>query len=136
MADRAQGRRPDNRPGGRGLNCHQSENFRTSVDCINSKRGGGPKTPLYEGKGAENPGVVAPLAVAGCRGNLQTRSGPIRHDMAEDRTYVLWYDLSGRLLSSWSFYCSPIDGASCRASLNFPLFAQLCAFGCRRIFPL
>ena len=26
-------------------------------------------TPLCEGKGPENPGVVAPLAVAGCRGN-------------------------------------------------------------------
>ena len=83
MADRAQGRRPDNRPGGddsdpglasrreRGLNCHQTEYSRTSVDCINAKRGGGPKTPLYEGQGPENPGVVAPFAVASCRGNCR-----------------------------------------------------------------
>ena len=75
MADRAQGRRPDNRPGGddsdpglasrreRGLNCHQTEYSRTSVDCVNAKRGGGPKTPLYEGKGPENPGVVAPTSL-------------------------------------------------------------------------
>ena len=81
MADRAQGRRPDNRPGGddsdpglasrreRGPNCHQTEYSRTSVDCINTKRSGGPKTPLYEGQGPENLGVVAPFAVAGCRGN-------------------------------------------------------------------
>ena len=34
-----------------------------------TKRGGGPKTPLCEGKGPENPGVVAPFAVADCRGN-------------------------------------------------------------------
>ena len=34
-----------------------------------TKRGGDPKTPLCEGKGPENPGVVAPFAVADCRGN-------------------------------------------------------------------
>ena len=83
MADRAQGRRPDNRPGGddsdaglasrreRGLNCHQTEYSRTSVDCINAKRDGSPKTPLYEGQGPENPGVVVPFAVASCRGNCR-----------------------------------------------------------------
>ena len=32
-------------------------------------RGGGAKTPLCEGKGPENPGVVAPFPFAGCRGN-------------------------------------------------------------------
>ena len=62
MADRAQGRRPDNRPGGddsdpglasrreRGLNCHQTEYSRTSVDCIGAQRphcakGRDPRTP-------------------------------------------------------------------------------------------
>ena len=34
-----------------------------------TKRGGGPKTPLCNGKGPEDPGVVAPFAVADCRGN-------------------------------------------------------------------
>ena len=50
-------------------NCHKRRYSQTSVDCINTKRRGGPKTPLYEGKGPENPGVVAPFTVAGCRGN-------------------------------------------------------------------
>ena len=31
------------------------------MDCVSTKRGGGPKTPLCEGKGPENPGVVAPF---------------------------------------------------------------------------
>ena len=81
MADREQGRRPENRPEGDdsdpglasrregGLNCHKRRHSQTSVACINTKRGGSPKTPLCEGKGPENPGVVAPFAVAGCRGN-------------------------------------------------------------------
>ena len=52
-------------------NCHATDKgySQTSVDCVRTKRGGGPKTPLCEGKGPENPGVVAPFAVAGCRGN-------------------------------------------------------------------
>ena len=45
------------------------------------EKGRGPKTPLCKGKGPENPGVVAPFAVAGCRGNLH-RGGPIRYDVA------------------------------------------------------
>ena len=106
MANLAQGRRPDNRPGGddsdpglasrreRGLNCHQTEYSRTSVDCTNAKRGGGPKTPMCEGKGPENPGVVSPFAVAGCRGNLR-RGGAIRYDVAASY-YLLWYDTGGR----------------------------------------
>ena len=44
-----------------------------------TKRDGGPKIPLCKGKGPENPGVVAPFAVAGCRGNLR-RGGPIRYE--------------------------------------------------------
>ena len=59
-----------------------------------TKRGGGPKTPHCEGKGPENPGVVAPFAVAGCRGNLR-RGGPIRYDVAASH-YLLWYDMGGR----------------------------------------
>ena len=50
-------------------NCHKRKYSQTSVDCVGTKRGGGPKTPLCKGKGPENPGVVAPFAVAGCRGN-------------------------------------------------------------------
>ena len=106
------------------------------MDCINAKRGGGPKTPLYEGKGRENPGVVALFAVAGCRGNLR-RGGPIRYDVVASY-YFLLYDMGGRRLSSWSCYCSPIDGARCRASLLSRFFALLPAWflRCRRIFPL
>ena len=37
-----------------------------------TKRGGDPKTPLWKGKGPENPGVVAPFAVTGCRGNRRS----------------------------------------------------------------
>ena len=33
------------------------------------KKGGAPKTPVYEGKGPKNPGVAAPLVAACCRGN-------------------------------------------------------------------
>ena len=50
-------------------NCHKRRYSQTSVDCVSTKRGGGPKTPLCEGKGPENPGVVEPFAVMGCRGN-------------------------------------------------------------------
>ena len=56
-------------PKGLRPNCNQARYSRTSVECINAKRGGGPKTPLYERKGPENPDVVAPFAVAGCRRN-------------------------------------------------------------------
>ena len=98
------------------------------MDCINAKRGGGPKTPLYEGKGPENPGVVAPFAVAGCRGNLR-RGGPIRYDVVASY-YFLWYDMGGRRLSSWSCCCSPVDGARCRASLlsRYLHYCQLGSF--------
>ena len=98
------------------------------MDCINAKRGGGPKTPLYEGKGPENPGVVAPFAVAGCRGNLR-RGGPIRYDVAAS-CYLLWYEMGGRRLSSWSCCASPIDGARCLASLlsRYLHYCQLVSF--------
>ena len=84
MADRAQGRRPDNRPGGDdsdpGLasrrelrpNCHKRRYSQTSVDCIIREKGRGPEDPtMYEGQGPENPSVVAPFAVASCRGNCR-----------------------------------------------------------------
>ena len=35
------------------------------------KKGGAPKTPVYEEKGPKNPGVAAPLVAACCRGNCQ-----------------------------------------------------------------
>ena len=54
-----------------------------------TKRSVDPKTPLCKGKGPENPGVVAPFAVAGCRG------GPIRYDVAASY-YLIWYDTGGR----------------------------------------
>ena len=60
-------------------NCQQRKYSRTSVDCVGTKRSGGPKTPLCEGKGPENPGVVAPFAVACCRGKPPSRrTHPIR----------------------------------------------------------
>ena len=47
----------------------------TSVDCVSTKRGWGPKTPLCEGKGPENPGVVAPSCCCGLSRKPQARSG-------------------------------------------------------------
>ena len=52
----------------RGLNCHQTV-LSNQRGLQRTKRGGGPKTPLCKGKGPEDPGVVAPFAVADCRGN-------------------------------------------------------------------
>ena len=81
MADRARGRRPENRPGGgrlgprAGIQKRTRPKLPTNVLLSNqrglqhTKRDGGPKIQLCQGKGPENPGVVAPLAVAGCRGN-------------------------------------------------------------------
>ena len=85
MADRTKGRRPDNRPGGddsasrreRGLNCHQTEYSRTRVDCINARRGGGPKTPLCEGRDP-----VAPFCCCELSRQPQARSG---QTVGEDR---------------------------------------------------
>ena len=58
-------------------------------------KGAGAQRPHCEkGKGPENPGVVAPLAVAGCRGNLR-RGGPIRYDVAASY-YLICYDAGGR----------------------------------------
>ena len=71
-----------------------------------TKRGGGPKTPLCKGKGPENPGVVAPLAVAGCRGNLR-RGGPIRYDVAASY-YLIWYDTVDVALLGYSFLHLPL----------------------------
>ena len=71
MADRAQGRRPENRPGGNdsdpGLAPRRERdptaNIRVTLEPAWT-------APTYsEGKGPEDPGVVAPLADAGCRGN-------------------------------------------------------------------
>ena len=42
-------------------NCHQTGYSRTSVDCINKKRGGGPKTPVCAGEGTQGPWVAAHL---------------------------------------------------------------------------
>ena len=66
---------------------------RTSVGGINAK-GRGPKTPVRETEGPKDPGVAAPLAAAGCRGNR-------------------WYDMGGRSHASASsspsshFWTSP-----------------------------
>ena len=81
-ADRAQGRRPDNGRGGDdsdlGLasrresdlgDCHKRSTLKPGWTASMRKGAGGPKTPLCEGQGPENPGVVAPFAVASCRGN-------------------------------------------------------------------
>ena len=93
MADREQGRPPENRPSGddsdprAGIPKRLRPKLPTNVLLSNQrelqhkKRSGGPKTPLCKGKGPENPGVVAPFAVAGCRGNLR-RGGPMRYDVA------------------------------------------------------
>ena len=87
----------------RGLNCHQTGYSRTSVDCINTKRGGFPKTPLCEGKGPENPGVVAPFVVAGCHGNrgndvfgrshMPAFSSPLRATMSSTSTPQMFASL-------------------------------------------
>ena len=86
MADRARGRRPENRPRGDdsdpGLasrresdlgNCHETDRSTLEPAWAASTHS--------EGKGPENPGVVAPLAAAGCRGNrrrvVDRRSGTI-----------------------------------------------------------
>ena len=49
------------------LICLTKRYSRTSVGV--APRGGDSKTPVREGEGPENPGVAAPLAAAGCRGN-------------------------------------------------------------------
>ena len=46
-------------------NCQKKEVLSTHRGLQHTKRGRGPKTPLSEGKGPENPGVVAPFAFAG-----------------------------------------------------------------------
>ena len=46
------------------------------------KKGGGSKTPVYEGKGPKNPGVVAPLDAACCRGNCHYETGGRSHASA------------------------------------------------------
>ena len=83
------GRRPENRPRGDdsdpGLasrresdlgNCHARQRYsQTSVDCVSTKRGGGPKNPLCEGKGPEIPGVVAPFCFCGLSRQPPARSG-------------------------------------------------------------
>ena len=50
-------------------NCHRKEVNSNQRGLQHTKKFGGPKTPLSELKGPENPGVVAPFAFAGCRGN-------------------------------------------------------------------
>ena len=49
-------------------NSHQTEYSRTSVDC-SARTGTGAQRPHCPKGRAENPGVVAPFAVTGCRGN-------------------------------------------------------------------
>ena len=94
MADPAQGRRPDNRPGGddsdpglasrRGSdlgNCHKRKYSQTSVDCIDARRGGSPKTPLCEGQGPENPGVVSLVSSSiSAMVNVPCENLPLQHD--------------------------------------------------------
>ena len=71
MADRAQGRRPDNRPGGddsdTGL-ASRRERGLTATKRVTLEPAWAASTHC-EGKGPENPGVVAPFVEAGCRGN-------------------------------------------------------------------
>ena len=68
----SQGRRPDNRPGGDDSDPGLASRRESSLTAKNKK--GTPVTAWAasthcEGKGPENPNVVAPLAEAGCRGN-------------------------------------------------------------------
>ena len=86
------------------------------MDCINAKRGGGPKTPLYEGQGPENPGVVAAFCCCGLSRQPQTRSG---QTVGEDRptslpssctvVTVLW-----RCLQFLDKFDTPVTPARCR----------------------
>ena len=105
MADRAQGRRPDNRPGGddsdpglasrreRGLNCHQTEFSRTSVDCINAKSCGGPKDPTVRREGTREPLRRGTICCCGLSWQPQARNG---QSVGEDLTYVLTFFVYGR----------------------------------------
>ena len=117
-ADRAQGRRPDNRPRGddsdpglasrreRGLNCHQSEYSRTSVDCINAK---------LRREGTREPRRRGAICCCGLSRQLQARSGKTD---GEDRPTSL--------PSSSTVVIQFIDKV-----LNFPVVLRK-----RRIFPL
>ena len=85
MADREQGRRPENRPCGddsvpgmparreRGLNCHRTEYSRTSVDCINAKMGGGPKDPTVRREGTREPRRRGAICCCGLSRQPQVR---------------------------------------------------------------
>ena len=101
MADRAQGR-PENRPGGddsdpglasrreRGLNCQKQKGTLFSAWAA---------TTHSEGKGPENPGVLAPLAVAGCRGNRSfDTSLPSSSTVVTGSAGLHWIDAKRRVL--------------------------------------
>ena len=57
-------------------NCHSKEDSQNSVGGISAK-----------GEGPKNPGVAAPLASAGCRGNRLPNASCVE---------VRWYDMGGR----------------------------------------
>ena len=80
------GRRPQNRPKTQGADSQlpgwqpkekvaqlpqKRGTLETAWVASVHKKGGAPKTPVYQGKGPKNPGVAAPLAAACCRGNCR-----------------------------------------------------------------
>ena len=70
-----------------------------------TKRGGGPRTPLCEGKGPENPGVVAPFCCYGLSRQPQARSG---QTVGEDRPTSLpsSFAVVNQFMVPTVYYCS------------------------------